>query len=168
MVFQQPASTGGNRWRAVPSRRERPGPGAAAGGLPRRPPPPGFRISRPHEKSAAHPVWPRFAAGRRRLHRAAMAAKEMLEAAHMAGYHKKPGPKARSSLTGRFHEGPKTQSAGHNARLFFYPFPREMQQDFVAFAKKNTAFGVSVHMLPTVLSTFGTRNPCSQTPGTPP
>ncbi len=42
--------------------------------------------------------------------------------------------------------GPKTQSAGHNARLFFYGFFREMQQDFVVSEKKNTAFGISVHL----------------------
>ncbi len=29
-----------------------------------------------------------------------------------------------------------------------------MQQDFVVFGEKNTAFGISVHMLSTVLSTF--------------
>ena len=48
---------------------------------------------------------------------------------------KKTGPEGPVSL-GRFHEGPKTQSAGHNARLFFYGFFREMQQDFVVFEKK--------------------------------
>jgi len=37
----------------------------------------------------------------------------------MARYHQKTGPEGPVSLTGRFHEGPKTQSAGHNARLFF-------------------------------------------------
>lgn len=131
----------------------------------RAPPPPGFWNGKSPGKSGGCPRsapirgTPSAPPFRRRW------SKEMLEAAYMAGYHKKPGPKARLSLTGRFHEGPKTQSAGHNARLFFYPFSNELQQDFVAIAKKNTAFSVSVHMLPTVLSTFRTPtrtppNPC--------
>ena len=45
--------------------------------------------------------------------------KEMLEAADMARYHQKTGPEGPVSLTGRIQKGPKTQSAGHNARLFF-------------------------------------------------
>ena len=61
----------------------------------------------------------------------------MLEAADMARYHQKTGPEGPVSLTGRIQKGPKTQSAGHNARPFFYGFIREMQQDFVVF-EKNT------------------------------
>ncbi len=87
---------------------------------------------------------------------------------HMARYHKKTGPEGPVSLTGRYHEGPKTQSAGHNARLFFYGFFREMQQDFVVFGKENTACGISVHMLPAVLSTFEAPIPLSPKPCTPP
>ncbi len=49
----------------------------------------------------------------------AAAVKEMLEAADMARYHQKTGPEGPVSLTGRIQKGPKTQSAGHNARLFF-------------------------------------------------
>ena len=50
----------------------------------------------------------------------AAAVKEMLEAADMARYHQKTGPEGPVSLTGRIQKGPKTQSAGHNARLFFF------------------------------------------------
>jgi hypothetical protein len=51
---------------------------------------------------------------------------------------------------------------------FFYGFIREMQQDFVVFEKKHTAFGISVNMLPTVLSTFEAPIPLSPKPCTPP
>ena len=86
----------------------------------------------------------------------------------MARYHQKTGPEGPVSLTGRIQKGPKTQSAGHNARLFFYGFIREMQQDFVVFEKKHTAFGISVNMLPIVLSTFEAPIPLSPKPCTPP
>ncbi len=49
----------------------------------------------------------------------AAAVKEMLEAADMARYYQKTGPEGPVSLTGRIQKGPKTQSARHNARLFF-------------------------------------------------
>ena len=49
----------------------------------------------------------------------AAAVKEMLEAADKARYHQKTGPEGPVSLTGRIQKGPKTQSAGRNARLFF-------------------------------------------------
>ncbi len=49
----------------------------------------------------------------------AAAVKEMLEAADMARYHQKTGPEGPVSLTGRIQKGPKTQSAGRNARFFF-------------------------------------------------
>ncbi len=49
----------------------------------------------------------------------AAAVKEMLEAADMARYHQKTGPEGPVSLTGRTQKGPKTQSAGRNARFFF-------------------------------------------------
>ncbi len=80
----------------------------------------------------------------------AAAVKEMLEAADMACYHQKTGPEGPVSLTGRIQKGPKTQSAGRNARFFFYGFFREMQQDFVVSEKKNTAYSISAHMLPTL------------------
>ena len=85
----------------------------------------------------------------------------------MARYHQKTGPEGPVS-SGRFHEGPKTQSAGHNARLFFLQIFQGNATRFCGFWKKNTAFGISVNMLPTVLSTFEAPIHLSPKPNTPP
>ncbi len=66
----------------------------------------------------------------------AAAVKEMLEAADMARYHQKIGPEGPVSLTGRIQKGPKTQSAGQNARLFFSRIFQGNATRFCGFWKK--------------------------------